>query len=180
MSLETAQPIPAESSGPTEVQAKRTRSLRRFNWLFVYLPILLATGAVLALIGLLLWYSIIGGWAGNVEVQQGRALASGLADTIFILAALPWALLCPVLPLAFFAGLAASRRKGVSPVRSIQKLLHKLDDALMRVDQRLNQLVPRVTGVIITARAQVTRAETTARRLLRLPSTESKESKEKP
>lgn len=154
---------------------KRAKSLRRFNWLFVYLPMLLAAGAVIALLGLLLWYSIFGGWAGNVEVQQGRALASGLADTIFLLAALPWALLCPVLPLAFFVGLAASRRKGVSPVRRLQKLLHRLDDALLHADQRLNQLVPRVTGVFITTRAQVTRAETTVRRLLRLPSTESKE-----
>jgi hypothetical protein len=144
----------------------RARSLRRFNWLAVYLPLLLTAIALVVLVGLLLWSAVFGGWLGTVEVQDGRALASGLADTIFLLAALPCALLCPVLPLGFMFGLVAARRKDVAPIRRLQSLLYKLESILLHGDQRLNQLVPRVTEFVIARRTLLTRLDATLRRLL--------------
>ena len=61
MSVESAQPTPIETTAPSEAQVLRARSLRRFNWLAVYLPIALAAIALLVLVGLLLWSAVVGG-----------------------------------------------------------------------------------------------------------------------
>ncbi len=152
---------------PSQEQLSREAALRRFNRLYVYTPLALGALICLALLGWLLWGAIIINWFSDADgVESARALASGLADTIFIVMALPWALFCPVLPLLFFAGILRGRKQGKAPLRRLQRLFWRLDDLLHRIDQKVNDLAPRVAHYVVAGNSFVTRIQTTITRLV--------------
>ncbi len=151
---------------PLASQLARSRALRRFNWAFVYLPLLLATMIVLVLIAALLWTALAGQRLGALEPAGARGLASGLADLLFVLAALPWALLCPVLPLLLFAGIVHGRRQGTAPLRRLRELLWRLERQLQHFDRVVERRLPPVAAFVIRARATWTSLSVTVRRLV--------------
>lgn len=166
MALEMTDGSQTAAVGPTDAQLARERSLRRFNLAFVYVPIGLAALAVVVLLGLLVWAAIVGGWFGTVEVGTGRSLASGLADTVFLLFTIPCALVCPILPLAFFAGLLAARKQDKAPLRRLRELFRSLDNWLHRADAQVNKVVPRLVQPLVAGRSRLARLEATGRKLL--------------
>ncbi len=152
---------------PSPSQLEREAAQRRFNRLYVYTPLALATLICLGLLGWLLWETVLVNWfMESNRVESARGLASGLADTIFIIMALPWALFCPVLPLLFFAGIWRGRRQGKAPLRRMQRLFWRLDDVLHKVDQKVNELAPRVAHYVVAGNARLTRWQATVARLV--------------
>ena len=127
---ETLPETPPIEWAPSQAQRNREKALRRFNALFVYGPLGLGVLIVLGLLGWLFWAAVLPQSFTGADTAGARGLASGLADTIFILMALPWALLCPLLPIAFIAGIFYSRRQGHAPLRRLQHLFWRLDGFL--------------------------------------------------
>ncbi|GAB4160325.1 MAG: hypothetical protein Fur0021_32160 [Candidatus Promineifilaceae bacterium] len=151
---------------PSQAQLNREAALRRFNRLYVYTPLALGTLVCLVLVGWLLWGTIIVNWFSETHnAESARALASGLADTIFIIVALPWGLFCAALPLLFFAGILRSRRQGSAPLRRIQRLFWRLDDLLHRIDQKVNDLAPHLAHYVVAGNAWLSHIQTTVARL---------------
>ncbi|MEM7336447.1 MAG: hypothetical protein AAF490_30490 [Chloroflexota bacterium] len=68
---------------PTPQQLERTRALKRFNLLFVYLPIGLFTAIVLVVMGFLVWLTFGG------RAESTLTAVSGMADLILILILIP-------------------------------------------------------------------------------------------
>lgn len=92
---------------PTSAQLERTKAFKRFNRLYVYLPIFLGS---LIIVGL--WIFL--GWI-TFSNPEGSTLSfvSGLADLILILILLPMVLIGLIGPLALFGLIywAYNRRK---------------------------------------------------------------------
>ena len=89
---------PAQTDSPTyepaAAQLARAAALRRFNRVYVYLPLGLAGLGVLALLGWLSWQVF-----AAVDEEIG-VMTSALADIIVILTLIPLLLLCAIVPLA--------------------------------------------------------------------------------
>jgi hypothetical protein len=89
---------------PSAEQLNRNEALKRFNRLYVIVPVAIAAVIALALIIALTVFAFL---PNNVET---RRFISGLADIVIILATLPMTLLCAVLPVAYVA-IALNRRQ---------------------------------------------------------------------
>lgn len=79
---------------PTVVQKDRYRALRRFNLLYVYLPIVLCSLLILSVIGYF-------GWQTAVQSDPSALMtASGLADLILIIVMIPMVIIGLIWPAA--------------------------------------------------------------------------------
>lgn len=125
------EPIPATNPAFAE-QQERTKELRKFNWLAVYLPLILGTLAALIPLGVLAWFAL-----SSEAGSPNRDQASGVADVFITMVCLA--------PLALIgAGLAGGgvfflywRRKRGSLVREkVQGGLRKVDGRLSSADSR--------------------------------------------
>jgi hypothetical protein len=115
---------------PTTEQTQRAAELRRFNLMFVYVPLGLVAAIVIALIVIMLI------WAINPPDESARRFLSGLADAALIMALLPFLIVCA--GLVGLAGYAYSqaRKRGTAPVARTQRLLWRLDALVGRVTVR--------------------------------------------
>jgi len=138
-------PPPAAEYQPTAAQKARAASLRRFNWLYFYLPILLFTIGGIAIIVLLLWSSL------PAEREQQRLFVSGLADLILILTIAPLLLLCAIVPGTAVYLLVRGRREGQAPIRRLQTLLWRLEAFLARIGRRVTETGNQAADKIIHA-----------------------------
>lgn len=127
---------------PTAEQLARERDLRRFNRLYVYLPLGLFAFAALAVVILLLVGVFSPGIVGT------EAFISALADVIIILWIMPMLVLIALLVIGF-AALVLNRREK-------RKLLPA--DSPLRQHGRLQFLLWRVDGYLSRVQAQVNRA----------------------
>jgi hypothetical protein len=82
---------------PSAEQLNRDEALKRFNRLYVMVPIAIAAVIALALIVTLTIFAFL---PNNVEA---RRFISGLADLIIILITLPMTLLCTAIPIVYVA-----------------------------------------------------------------------------
>ncbi|MCA9936017.1 MAG: hypothetical protein H6662_10010 [Ardenticatenaceae bacterium] len=122
---------------PTSSQLERESSLNRFNWMFVYIPVILAG---LIVMGIVFWMI----WAALTASQEDHVLSllSGLADiTLIFFVILPSMLLCAVGPalLALIASRTSKRMK-LEPAQrrsKLQVLLWRLDKLVETVQTRL-------------------------------------------
>jgi hypothetical protein len=90
---------------PSEEQRARAQALRRFNRLYLYLPLAVGIVAVLVIVGLLLFGLFSPGITGTAEFM------SALADMIIILWSLPLILIMAIVPLAYVGYLANRRQR---------------------------------------------------------------------
>lgn len=149
-------PVSREIAGttyePNLEQRQRAAALRRFNWLYVYTPILLLSLAALILVGLLLW----GVLSPNIEGTS--AFVSGLADMIVILFSLPLLLLCAIGPAALIAMIALDVKRRRDPqaaslLQRLHTLLWRLDNIVARVLVKTRELSARVARLVIRVQA---------------------------
>jgi hypothetical protein len=136
-------PPPTAEYQPTAAQKARAAALRRFNWLYFYLPILLFTIGGLTIIVLLLWSSL------TAEREQQRLFVSGLADLILILTIAPLLLLCAIVPGTAAYLLVRGRKEGQAPIRRLQTLLWRLEAFLARVGRRVTEIGTQAADKII-------------------------------
>lgn len=138
---------------PTEIQLARAAALRRFNWLFVYVPIVLGTVSILFLLGFMFWQSF-----APEQSETSRTLLSGIADVVLILTLMPMMLICALGPLALI-GLAAfyyNRRQTqkdapepAPPVGRLHLLLWRLDAIVNTAAQKSAELLPKIAQPVI-------------------------------
>lgn len=164
---------------PTIVQRNREAALRRFNRLYVYFPIAGMGILTLLVMGWLLWQNIVSGWFIESSLAENRAFASGLADTLFFVFTLPCALLCPALPIGFFAGIFYARKQGVAPIQRLQKLLWRLHNLLTKIHDQLDQLTSKAAALLIRLHSNYSRWQAFAKRLRPSPSTQTDKSSQK-
>ena len=167
----TPAPVSREVAGttywPTPEQRQRAAALRRFNWLFVYTPIIVLSLAALILVILLLWGVL------SPDTAATRAFASGLADIIVILLSLPLLILCAVGPAGLIAMivLAVRRRRdpqAASILERLHRLLWRLDNIVERVLLRTKELSPRIASPVINLHARTAYLRTLTNRLKRI------------
>ena len=75
---------------PSTRQLERAASIRRFNRIYIFLPISLASIIALALTILLIFLAL---GIGTVEVRE---TISGIADSVLILTIIPTMVLCAI------------------------------------------------------------------------------------
>lgn len=148
-------PPPQPQFEPNAEQLERDRALRRFNRLFVFLP--LGVGALIAitLVVLLLIGVLVPGLSGAAE------FASAMADLVIILFSLPLMLLCAILPVGYLAYVANKRQKRslqpqTGPLADhgrIQILLWRLQQLMERTEAKTVQTAPKIAGPVIRANA---------------------------
>lgn len=141
---------------PTEEQKQRLAARRRFNWSYVYAPIILFSLVILSLIGLLIYGVLSPNGNGTAE------FASALADIILIMTITPLLLLC-ALPTLLFAGVVVYRRQQRKEKKErgelvpehgrVQRLFWRLDNLLTRIQTIIQQQAPKGAGPIINVNA---------------------------
>lgn len=161
---------------PTTLQGNREAALRRFNRLYVYLPIIATTILTLLVAFWLLWQTIISGWFTESNVAESRALVSGLADTLVFVFMLPCALLCPALPIGLFAGIFYARKQGVAPINRLQHLLWRLQNLLVTIHDQLSHVTSQIAHKLIHWHSLYSRWQAILKRLQPSSSTETAES----
>lgn len=146
--METQDLIQGEQSyEPTARQAERAAALRRFNLLFVYLPIGLLMAAVLAIVVFLLIVAI------SPPGAEALPMISGLADAALTIALLPVLVVGAVLLALIVYGFVKSRQRGVAPIRQTQRLLWRLDNVVGQVRLRTSEVAPKVARPFISVQS---------------------------
>ncbi len=145
-------PAPTESPAyePTLIQKERAATLRRFNRLYVYLPLGLASLGALTLVILMLWGAL------SPNIVGTREFASGLADIVLILTILPLLLLCAIVPAAA-VGYAVYRRQ--QPQREhgrLQPLFWRLDSLVNKAHDKAETALPKAANPVISGHARMT------------------------
>jgi hypothetical protein len=147
---------------PTPAQIDRDAALRRFNRLFVYLPIIIAALIALVMIGLLFWVTLI------QPGENSRETVSGIASAVIILVSIPMTLLC-ALPSALIIGLTLqSRQKGQAPIKRIQKSFWWLDNLVLRIQSTVNETVPKVANPVVKGHAAAAYVRTLLNKIINL------------
>jgi cytochrome c oxidase assembly factor CtaG len=134
---------------PTAVQLDRETALRRFNRLFVFLPIIIAAVIALIVVGLLFWVTLIR------PEESSRQTVSGIASAVIILASLPLTILCALPTLLFIALVYQGRQKKTAPLKRVQTIFWRIDSLVLKIQNAVNQTMPRLAGVVIKAHAAV-------------------------
>ncbi len=129
----TAEP----SYKPTDAQTERAAARRRFNRLYVYLPIWLLTAVILVLTGIMVW-SVF-----TPAAAENAAFLSGVADLILIMVLLPSIILWGVivgLPIAYYVNRYQERRKEPTPDQVYVRQYGRFRLILWQIDHKVEQL----------------------------------------
>jgi hypothetical protein len=120
---------------PSISQEDRGAKMRRFNFLYIYLPIGFAALVILALTILLLIMALGVGSAATL------ATLSGMADSVIILAIIPTMILCAIVPFVYLAVVFQTRSRGRAPIQQSQRMLWRVQDRLESVTFRVASLM---------------------------------------
>lgn len=132
---------------PAPEQLERAAALRRFNRLYLYLPLAVFSLAGLVLVGLLLW----GVFSPNVTGT--REFASGLADLVVIMTVMPLLLLCALVPAAAIGWLVYRRQQPRQEHGRFQTLFWRLDTLLTRLQATVSTTLPKAAVPVIKGHA---------------------------
>ncbi len=140
---------------PSPEQLARKAALKRFNRLYVFLPLGIVIALALTVIVLLLVGVLAPGLTGAAE------FASALADMTIILFSLPMMLLCAIGP-ALLAGLivfSRNRRQAGVPRMddggAIQVLLWKMDNLVRQAQSKVVETSPKVARPVVEFNAKL-------------------------
>ncbi len=156
---------------PSAEQLERDAALRRFNRLYVALPVALAV--IAALIILALFVYLIFAPDSDASIR----FISNLADIVIILAIIPMMLLVAIVPLAYL-GFVVNRRQsrprepltGPMANRSrLQGMLWRIDNAMSNVKNKTNETAPKISRPFAQLNARFAEAETWQKQLRRRP-----------
>ena len=134
---------------PTAAQEARIASLKRFNWYFLYTPIIVLLLIIFILTGLLMWGVL------SPNIVGTREFASGLADIIVILAVLPMTLFCLVPPLGMAGFMIYRRQKNKTEPKygRLHRLLWRIDNIVDIVQAKAEPTLDKVGHPVIRLNA---------------------------
>ncbi len=128
---------------PSPDQLARAAALKRFNRLYIYLPLAVFSVVGLVLVGLLLWGTL------SPNIVGTREFVSGLADLILILAVLPMMLLCAIVPAAYIAWVVYRRQQPQREHGRFQTLIWRLDSLVTKAQDKTSDVMPKVATPVI-------------------------------
>ena len=129
---------------PTPDQELRAQALKRFNRLYIYLPIGFLVLISLLLLGLMSWQIFA------ADGPQTRQFASGLADIIIIFTTIPLLLLCAIVPAGAIGYYVYRRQKEESRKNGrLQTIFWRVDHILERTQQKTDETLPKITSPLI-------------------------------
>lgn len=152
-------PSPTPIRQPNAVQQARIKRLRKFNWLFVYTPLLFGAIIVLTLSVWMLWGAL------SESDTPTQLFLSGMADLILILVLLP-AILLGLLGPAALGGLIywfvrSRKEKKIQPYPTeiprgniIQRSSWWLEAQLERAAVTIEQITAKIATQLIRLHAQ--------------------------
>lgn len=138
---------------PSDSQLARAAAIRRFNWFYVYTPLILGIIIILVLLGLMLWVGL-----AHQQWERFRPFFSGLADIIMIFTIMPLMLLCSIGPISLIALGAYRYQKRqeqkesgepAPPAKGLQLLLWRLDAILDKTAVTVRDITPKVSKPVI-------------------------------
>jgi hypothetical protein len=140
---------PSEEYQPTSKQLRRDTDMRRFNRLFVFLPIAFVSGLVVLTILILSIYVL------SSDPQDYVSGLSAIADSVVIIILIglmiPMGLFIALVAAAFFQG----RKAGMAPLRQTQRLFWRLDMLVGRFQRVVFNTVPRLADPFIIVHGRV-------------------------
>lgn len=148
---------------PTVEQEKRLARRRRFNRLFVYLPLGLVAILWLALILGMTWLSVAGDWfAMDTNQPYFRDLFSGVADAFTILMLTPALALCaiPAILAGAFTVYRRQRRKEKEGQAPSLPLMWRVENVVVSIQETVSGITSRAARPLITAHAMAAFART--------------------
>lgn len=153
---------------PTPAQLARLQARRRYNRVYVYLPLGLVAFLWLLLVAGLLWLTVAGKWF-YVDTNQEyyRSLVSGVADAFTVLMLLPLLLLCalPSLGAVGFIAWRRRSRKAKQDSYGTLPLFWRVDNLVTRVETAVTSFLPRMARPVISAYAALAYVRTLLREL---------------
>lgn len=169
--MERVTVVPEKSYQPTITQRERFEKLRRFNWLYVYTPILICTAVVLVLIGMMMW-----GTFANPETPT-RLFFSGMADLILILILLPLIVIGLIGPAALggfvYWQIQSRRTRQEQPVQIegnlVQRYSWRLEALLDKAAVTIERIVAKIATLLIRVHGQVEFASQFLRKIIDKP-----------
>lgn len=138
-------PTPPETAAPTADQLARESALRRFNWLFLYTPLLVLAVGVLALLVWLLMATL------PMEGSGARQTVSAAADLIIIGVSLPLTVACLLLPGLALALAIKDRARERSRIAGFQRLLWRVDNVVETVRTKTAEITPKIAQPVLAA-----------------------------
>lgn len=149
--METYKPVEVSPFEPTAEQLTRDKALRRFNRLYIYLPIGIFSAIIIVIITLIL----IGIF--HPRIVGTEEFISALADIILILWLVPLVIVLALVPIGYAAYLSNRRKKrkqspqtGPLAYRSrVQILLWRLQVMLDRIHDKTEETAPALAEPII-------------------------------
>ncbi len=155
---EIISPATAVSTSPDPILEQRKEATKRFNLLFVYLPIIVAAVVALLVFGLVVGNALFGGDG------TAQATDSGLADMLVIMFVLsPLAIMGAAL-----VGLAGyllnwRRKKGSVVRKPLQKATVKVDQLAVTANEKAETAQAAVADKIIQTNSKVSQASALVR-----------------
>ncbi len=155
---------------PNDKQIARAAAMRRFNWLYVYTPLIIGSFIFLTLLGLMFW----GVFSPRVEGTQ--PFLSAIADIVIILISLPLIILGLLAPIAL-GGIIfynytkrKERKESLEPVVAgrLQMLIWQLDSFLDNIYAKINDALPKIANPVIQLNALLAYLETIIKRIKRI------------
>lgn len=147
---------------PSNRQLERAARIRRFNRIYVFLPISLASIIALALTILLIFLAL---GIGTVEVRE---TISGIADSVLILTIIPTMVLCAIVPTAFIAISIQTRQRGIAPIRQTQWFFWRVQDRFGFLGIRIGRLMEKFREPIMRISARYAYLQTFLIRLIKI------------
>lgn len=152
---EVATASPMLPSAEIELRAQRDKTIKRFNGLFVYVPVALMF-VLFALVMLVLFMATI---IDGDALQQ--SYSSGFADIILLMTCiLPATIVAAIFPTASLFLLYKRRQHGSFVRAPLTKGLRKVDDIIVTADDKAGAAQEQVANRIIDVRGRIAYAAT--------------------
>ncbi len=131
-------------------QTKRSKELRRFNWLVLYVPLIVGVVLAVGLLGVLTWFALTG-----EPASADRAQASGIADVfITMLCLVPMALIGVAMAGGGIFFLYWRRQNGSLVRERLQSLMRNVDGRLNSADTRATAEQTRIVNNTVKYRSK--------------------------
>lgn len=150
--LPTPEAQPPVAFQPSAEQLARADALRRFNWLYIYTPLIMLAVVTVSLVFWLTWGML---FATELGISQMRERVSAVADLIIIALTLPATLMCLLLPGLGIALLVHDREREMTRIAWLRTWLWRLDSLVAQVRDKTAENAPKVAGQVVQFNGRV-------------------------
>lgn len=147
---------------PSNRQLDRATRMRRFNRIYIFLPVSLASIIALALTILLIILAL------GIGTDEVRETLSGIADSVLILAIIPTMVLCAIVPTVYLAISIQMRQRGVAPIRQTQWFFWVVQERLGFLGNLISRLMEKFREPFVRISARYAFIHTLFMRLFKI------------